>query len=206
MKNLVHGDKKTVSNTILAIIFLAAVSSYLGIDWGQPASAEPTPIQEASVPQKTKEEVIADASLQVVELGAELYKQGKENKEKKREEYHANRGERWVYQVGEIASDEDLLYDHYVRLKDSIPVAIFKKSRKEYLLFINVASEPGKIELLDSIDNNPDYFNALNPHIKVIDLKAFCDFKKPKMKIDGTLKVSKRKHKDSFRVDCFVCD
>jgi hypothetical protein len=206
VKNLVHGDRKTVINTLLAVVILAIAFSQLGIGMEQPENSEALPIEEASVPQKSDTEVYGEVIKDGLEIGVELIKEGKERREQKKEEYHANRDDRWVYQIGEMVSDEDLLYDHYTRLKDSVPAAIFKKSRNEYLLFINVAGESGKIELQDSIENNPDYFNALNPHIKVIDLKSFCDFKKSKMKIDGTLKVSKRKHKDSFRVDCFVCD
>ncbi|MFA0963955.1 hypothetical protein AB9P05_19265 [Roseivirga sp. BDSF3-8] len=201
-KNLFSGDKKTVVNTLLAMVFIAAVSSYLGIDWGQPA---PENVQEASVPRKSDTEVYAETAIDMVELGVSAINEGVEKREKEKQEYHAKRDERWVYQIGDIASDEDLLYDYYAKLKDSLPAAIFKKSRNEYLLFLNVAGKPGKIELQDSIDNNPDYFNALNTHIKVIDLKAFCDFKNPEVQVDGRVKLKKR-GEDRLRANCFVCE
>lgn len=144
--------------------------------------------------QKTDAEVILEGGKELLAL----HKANRENKKREESIRKANRKQQWVYQLGEPMDSKEAVLEMYKKLNGMKSVAVFKESKKNYLLFVD--NGLNQQEALDALEE----FKASVPQdivrLEVMDLMKKCGKKKEVIKTEA---VSIRK--DTTQVACYEC-
>lgn len=189
----ITGGKYSLFFTILAIIIVSIIPIIVSYDL-------PT---EEIVNHETEDNIVANQSDTeiiidfVSEVGSDLI----ENKRIKDSIYEATREEKWVYKIGDIVADEELLFNLYNEVKGLGKVSFFKSAERNYFLFVN--RNWGKNVLEDSLISFSNSIAELNVKVTIVDLVTDCR-RKEQLVIGKQIKLGKRKNK--VFIPCYFCD
>ena len=189
----VTGGKYSLVFTILAILIVSVIP--IIVSYSLPAEEIVSNEIEADITESQSDtEVIIDF---VGELGSDLI----ENKRIKDSIYEATREEKWVYKIGDVVADEELLFDLYNEVKDLGKVSFFKTAERNYFLFVD--RNWGKNVLEDSLASFLNSIVEFNVKVTITDLVADCS-RKEQLVFGRQIKMGKRKNK--VLIPCYSCD
>lgn len=183
--------------TITGIIGLVAaiITIYTFYD-GSDDSNDQITINEAP---KSDVEIVVETAMKGVELGNEIRKEIKDNKQRKDSIYQANRMQQWVYQLGEPMDSKEAVLELYKQLEGVNRVSVFKESKKSYFLFVD--QDLTEQELKNSLESFKEQVGQAITRVFPIDLMRKCGKKEEVMKTEP---LSVRK--EEIELDCYVCD
>lgn len=184
--NLFGNRKLSVPVSVLLILVLASIPQFITLEQEEPPVVAEEPTQADEI--RDYVELAGDAVVVVDGIGEAI----KENKEQKEAEWQATREQRWVYQLGDAASDISLLAAAYERAQVLENVCIFKASGGQYFLFKDPA-QPREV-----VERGLDGYTSQLPGAAAIDLMGLCDRKEgirldkyKKLRLsDGKVKVA----------------
>lgn len=198
IKKIISGlsPMQVTSVFLLLIIFAFGFLSFIGF--------KITDDQEAPLSETTN----AFDNPSDAQVYAELTKTGLKEVKELSDKKHikdsiriATKEKEWVYQVGLPKKDESDAWETTKTLQDIPGICIFKESRKSYLIICE--KNYSEKMLTDSLESFRSLVESLSPEnkVKIIDINSFCS---KRQKLIETGRVTKRKHKESFR--CVTCE
>jgi hypothetical protein len=205
MVKKITSDKENVSlYSYVVLIILALVPAIVGFNIpGQETKTRETGQEQlnASSP-KSDAEVISDGVKSGIILANEIAEKVQEQNEARKKEYEANKGDRWVYQIGDwidIKNKESLLETNR-KLSGIDNVCLFRNGSNAFY-FINELHN--KDELESSIN---EFKSRLDDEmiVKVVNLVDYCSYQHPELVEKKPLRIGKRK--DHIDVKCCSCD
>ena len=181
---------------ISLLIIIPALPTILGIYFYNDSS-ENTLVAEETPPQKSKEEVYHEIGKDIYNIADEKIKEIKTNREEKKNNYEASREQRWVYQIGDMMNDKDLVLELYKKIRTIPNLCVFKEG-KEYFIFKNITDYSN---LKDSLEILKLQINNI-ARVDTIDLMAYSGNEKEKLHLTDPLKFRKEK----IKLDCYECN
>ncbi|MBI3134094.1 MAG: hypothetical protein HYZ14_05400 [Bacteroidetes bacterium] len=194
--NKVGAAKYSLPIHILVLAIVTASSLYLSSFF---------PGEEEAATTETSSEKSEFA--QNVEAGTELYHtvddevgEFMDNKHNRDSIYEANRDRQWVYQIGDIVSDENLLFDTYLSLGTIEDVGVFKIDNDNYFLFKDYHRSEEMMN--DSLNSFKRALNTPGLKCRVVDIIANCN-KRQQVVRTNDLKIKQGKEK--LFLPCYEC-
>jgi len=148
--------------------------------------------------EKSDVEVYAEVAKEGVELATEISERIRENKQRKDSIFKAEREQRWIFQIGDVANDKDEMLELYQQLKHINGLSVFKESGRSYFLFIEDGKS--KQESQNSLENIKAQVLKATSRVIVIDLMSKC---KKKEFVKKTKDLIFRKEK--IEINCYEC-
>ena len=171
-KGLLDTKWKIIGGIILAILGFAIwyYQEHHDMDDGHHGEQEET-FQPANTEESDIEEY-TEAVKEGIEIVKEISKDIKENKQRKDSIFTAEREQRWVFQIGDIANNEDIILELYQHLEDLDGLFVFKESRKSFFLFKDDGKS--KEELQNTLEDIKTQVLKATSRIIIIDLMNKC--------------------------------
>jgi hypothetical protein len=205
VKKITSDDGKARGYSIILLLFTLIVV-FTALSWSleSPPSSNPIVQKPAEVAElqpaipKTDLEVKVETAKEAIVMTEDLIQQAKENKRIKDSTFAANRGERWVYQIGDWTNDNDKILQMHKQLQITENVKVVKQ-KKNYL-FIK-EDNLSKEDLEAELDQLKSDLQGIS--VKVIDLNNFLTRRKDNF-VERIETFGRRKRK--IEVECLVVD
>ena len=200
MANKVSSDTKwkVIGGIIISILGFVVwyYQAHHDMDDGHHGEQEGT-IQPINT-EKSDIEIYTEVAKEGVELATEIGKNMKENKQRKDSIYEAEREKRWVFQIGDIANNEDAILELYQQLKDLDGLSVFKESRRSFFLFKDDGKAKQELEKTSG-DIKAQVLKATS-RVVVIDLMEKCKKRESVKKTDDLIFKKKK-----VKISCYEC-
>jgi len=134
----------------------------------------------------------------VTEAGSEIVKNMIENKQRKDSIFNAVRKQMWVFQIGDIANNEDAILELYQHLKDLGRLSVFRESRKSFFLFKDHGKS--KQELQNALEDIKSQVLKATSRVIIIDLMNKCKKREIVKKTDDLIFKKKK-----VKINCYEC-
>lgn len=205
----VSSDKEKVNlYSFLFLGVLVIASSLLVLYFQTEGFTEPEEEVQASVAppvvstetgKKSDLETGVEAAKYVIEKGDEWNKNRKTRKQQKDSIFLANRPSRWVYQLGSVTNDEDVISALYKSMEGVENIKLFRHDKK-YFLFKE--ENLSKEEMMSSVDSVRSQVGGAS--VDLIDLMTYCETGKDRIIQVKSVKFGRRR--DRVEIECFAVD
>jgi hypothetical protein len=111
--------------------------------------------------------------------------------------YSATKDKKWVYQIGDLMDNEEVVLEKYKQLANKESICLFK-NRGNFLFFQNTPDS--LITLRETLPKAQKVFGSLFP-VKIIDLMNFCNRANHRIVNTGLRRIGSRK--DELILECF---
>lgn len=204
--NKIVSDKEKVS--LYSFLFLGSLiilSSLWVLYFPVDNSKKPEEVQAGITPpvvstepgKKSDLEAGIEAAKYAIEKGDEWNKNRKTRKQQVDSIFLANRPTRWVYQLGSVTNDEDVIHTLYKDMEGVDNVKLFRHEKKYFLFKEDNLS---KDELVDSIDGVRSQVGGVP--VSLIDLMAYCETSKARIIQVKSVKFGRRR--DRVEIACYA--
>lgn len=156
--------------------------------------AEPSKPKKEEKKKSDTEKVVDD--ILIVKDAVERLIVEKQNKDSVK---FANKGSRWVYQIGDKKDNLNSLWESYKALEGVVDnLKVFKQSRKEFIIIVDNGLSQADLE--ESRELFYEKISKLTTHIEVIDLKDYCKIRHDIKETKG-IRIRKAK-RDLPTIEC----
>jgi hypothetical protein len=191
-------SKRKANVFINSIIGICLVCGLLIIVFPHIKTSDAPQNIEVQLPQKSKDELIAEKIEKTVEKIEASVENWKLKRDEKDSMWNANKNQRWVYQIGDIMEDDNALEKLYNQIKNIDHICAFKTGKK-YFFF-------KEIFVPHSLKDSLEYIQSkVGSNIKVdtVDIiESYCDRKRDNITVIKQLKLGKRK--DRVEIPCYA--
>jgi hypothetical protein len=204
----VTSDKEKVNlYSFLFLGVLVGASSLLILYLPTEGAKEPEEVQAGVAPpvvstepgKKSDLEAGIEAAKYAIEKGDEWNKNRKTRKQQEDSIFLATRPTRWVYQLGSVTNDEDVIHALYKGMEGVDNVKLFRHEKKYFLFKEDNLSRD---ELVGSIDSVRAHVGDVS--VSLIDLMAYCETSKARIIQVKSVKFGRRKEK--VEIACYAVD